>query len=389
MRTRDRRRYFRIGALLLLFTALGPEAEAVGDDELLLSGRIELIDLHNFTQTIRSASVENNRFYFNNIFLNLEGPLGERSDFIVEYQPLVSELYLLGGFLTIAEALEGIGFDEDEVVVDDARKVEVDSLITTKISELDVASRRPSFERAQVNFYLGDHFGIKLGRVRNPFGLWDDYSLFRNLSALKTDPVSLGVALRRADLGFVAFGRAGDFKYEAGVLQGQNTLTNKDANDYKDAVFKLERTWGTLDVATNLYLHNIGEDSEPSSARGLSYRYRATYNLTLLGEFITIENENIDILTRGFYVQANYDLSERLKDGLRWNMFFETYDSDLLDVDLEDGLDYRFAGVYFQTTTGFVYAYNRNIDFGANLISGADEEGDRFYKVSAKIDANF
>ena len=389
MRNRHRRDYLCLGLLLLLSTALATDAERMGDDELLLSGRVELIDLHNFTQTIRSASVENNRFYFNNIFLNLEGPLGDRADFIVEYQPLVSELYLLGGFLTIAEALEGIGTGEDEFIVDDPRKVEVDSLVTTKISELDEASRRPSFERAQVNFYLGDRFGIKLGRVRNPFGLWDDYSLFRNLSALKTDPVSLGVALRRADLGFIAFGRVGDFKYEAGMLQGQNTLTNKDANEYKDAVFKLERTWGTLDVAANLYLHNIGEDAEPSSARGLSYRYRATYNLTLLGEFITIENEDIDILTRGFYVQANYDLSERLKEGLRWNTFFETYDSDLLDVDLEEGLDYRFAGVYFQATTGFVYAYNGNIDVGANLITGADEEGDRFYKIAAKIDARF
>ena len=47
-----------------------------------------------------------------NIFLNLEGGLGKRADFINEYQPLTSDLYLLGGFLTIAEALEGIGLEE-------------------------------------------------------------------------------------------------------------------------------------------------------------------------------------------------------------------------------------------------------------------------------------
>jgi hypothetical protein len=38
----------------------------------------------------------------NNIFLNLEGSLDEKTDFIIEYQPLTSDLYLLGGFLTIA-----------------------------------------------------------------------------------------------------------------------------------------------------------------------------------------------------------------------------------------------------------------------------------------------
>ena len=81
--------------------------------------------------------------------------------------------------------------------------------LSAKIRELDRASTIANFERAQISFFIGDRFGIELGRVRKPFGFWDDYySLFRNLSALKTDPVSLGVALRRADQGVVAFGRA-------------------------------------------------------------------------------------------------------------------------------------------------------------------------------------
>ncbi len=146
---------------------------------------------------------------------------------------------------------------------------------------------------------------------------------------------------------------------------------------------------GPLDLAANIYLHDVGEDSEPSNAFGLSYRYRPTYNLTLLGEFITIDNEDIDISTQGFYIQGNYDLSDYVTDRLRLNMFFETYDSDLLDIDLEEGLNYRFAGTYFQATTGFVYAYNRNVDLGAKILTGADEEGDFFFKAAVKIDAKF
>lgn len=384
-------------ALVQMFSSLGPRVafgQSLGHlsssdseevfDNLLLSGRMEIINFHNFTGTIRERVKEKNRFYFNNVFLNLEGNLGEKADFIIEYQPLTSDLYLLGGYLTIAEALEGIGLEEA-----DERKKQIDQLITAKIRELDSASEKASFERAQISFLIGDQFGVKLGRIRNPFGFWDDYSLFRNLSALKTDPISLGVALRRADLGIGVFGEALGTSYELGILQGENTLTNKDIDNYKDVVIKLGRSLGPLDLAANAYLHDVGRDSEPSNALGLSYRYRATYNLTLLGEFISIKNEDIDIATRGFYIQGNFDLSDYLVDGLRWNMFFETYDSDLLNIDLEKGLDYRFAGTYIQTSTGFAYAYNRNIDLGAKILSGADEEGDPFFKAAVKIDVKF
>ena len=90
-----------------------------------------------------------------------------------------------------------------------------------------------------------------------------------------------------------------------------------------------------------------------------------------------------------FYVQANVNLSDSITDGLRWNLFFETYDSDLLSLDLEPGLTYRFSGTYLQGSTGLVYAYNRKIDIGMKLLGGADEEGDRFLKIAAKIDARF
>ena len=338
---------------------------------------MEVIEFHSFTGRIREGVNVHNRLYFNNIFVNLEGDLGPRANFIIEYQPLTSDLYLLGGFLTIAEALEGIGLEDA-----DDRKIEIQERIATSIRELDEASQRGHFERAAVTFFVGDNAGLKLGRVRNPFGFWDDYSLFRNLSALKTDPVTLGVSLRRADLGLSVFGNAGGVSYEAGVLQGENTLANRDFDDFKDVFFKFGRTWNQLDLAYNIYFHDLGRSSEPTHAYGVSYRYRMTYDFTLLGELITMDNEHIDLATRGFYIQGNYDLSESVMDGLRWNMFFEAYDSDLLDIDLEEGLDYRFAGTYFQSSTGFVYAYNRNIDLGAKILAGADEEGEPFLKAA-------
>jgi hypothetical protein len=354
-------------------------------DELLISGRIETIYLHSLTGRIRENFEEHSRFYFNNIFLNLEGDLGPRAEFTVEYQPLTSDLYLLGGFLTIAESLEGIGSDDEDA---DPRILEIDRIVTESIEELDAASEKGHFERAAVNFYISDNFGVKLGRVRNPFGFWDDFSLFRNLSALKTDPVTLGVALRRADLGFTVFGNAGRFAYETGVLQGGSTFTNKDVNDFKDVVLKVGTGWSRLDLAGNVYFHDVGRDAEPTVAWGLSYRYRMTYDFTMLGEFILMDNDHLGVETRGFYVQGNYDLSESWVDGLRWNTFFEVYDSSLLDADLDE-TNYRFAGTYLQSSTELIYAYNRSIDLGAKLLGGADEEGSPFFKVALKMDAQF
>ena len=186
-------RWIFLSALVVVSAVFGDVDEGSdGYDDLLLSGRLETIYFHNLTDPIREGLKENSRFYFNNIFINIEGDLGSNSHFIIEFRPLTSDLYLLGGFFTIAEALEGVGDDDDN-----PRKTRIDNLITKKIRELDAESEKSGFERARVGFYFSDQLGLKMGRVRNPFGFWDDYSIFRNLSALKTDPISLGVALRR------------------------------------------------------------------------------------------------------------------------------------------------------------------------------------------------
>ena len=153
-----------------------------------------------------------------NIFLNLEGGLGKRADFINEYQPLTSGSVPAGRFPDYCRGHRG-----HRPRRSGHSRRQIDQLISAKICELDRASTRANFESAQISFFIGDRFGIKLGRARNPFGFWDDYSLFRNLSALKTDPVSLGVALRRADQGVVAFGRAMGASYS--TWQPMSTCT--------------------------------------------------------------------------------------------------------------------------------------------------------------------
>jgi hypothetical protein len=133
---RNRAFSFPFIAWVVILIAQGP-SRAVGQDDsssddLLISGRLESIYLHSVTGKIRENFEEHSRFYFNNIFLNIEGDLGERVDFIIEYQPLTSDLYLLGGFVTIAESLEGIGGDDADT---DPRILEIDRLVTESIKD--------------------------------------------------------------------------------------------------------------------------------------------------------------------------------------------------------------------------------------------------------------
>ncbi|MFT5162765.1 MAG: hypothetical protein ACI9FJ_001342 [Alteromonadaceae bacterium] len=87
------------------------------------------------------------------------------------------------------------------------------------------------------------------------------------------------------------------------------------------------------------------------------------------------------------YLQGNLDLSHWVT-GLRWNFFLESYNSDLLKVDLDE-TRYRFAGTHIQLSSGLQYGINRNVEFGVQLISGKDEEGDQISRFTAKLDISF
>jgi len=356
---------------------------------LLLSTRLEIIEYANILNPVREHTSQFHRLYFNNIYINLEGDIHSNINFIVEFQALTSELYLLGGFVTVADSLEGIGNPDKSDLTVRAKKISKN--INKHIKSIDSASQRPNFERALINFDLYNIFGIKLGKVRNPFGFWDDYSLFRNLSLGKTDPISLGVPLRRTDLGLLFYGQLlGKYlTYNVGVLDGENIFKNEDSNKHKDLVLNLGTSFHRFDLGINGYTHNTGASSGTPYAVGFYLRYRMTNNLTLLGEVNYIKNERLDISTNSVYLQINYDLSGMVAEGLRWNSFLESYHSGLLEIDLEPDLDYVFAGTISQVSTGFLYALNRNLDLGMQFITGADEEGEEIAKVAFKVDAKF
>lgn len=356
--------------------------------DILFSARFEGLFRHNFRTTVRERTSHHSKSYFNTIYLNAEGNLNSSSEFIVEFQPYVSSLYLLGGFISVARPLEGIGSDPDEVI--DARQRLIADIARSSLSDIDAAADYPSAERVQIDYFVNEYFGLRIGRVRNPWGFWDDYSLFRNLSAGKTDPITLGVQLRRADYGLVSYGRNGDvFTYEFGVLTGENTVDDIESNSAKDVVLRLGSTLGRLDVGVNYYHHDLGKGGGPLHAAGVHWRWPATYNLTLLGEYIYAHNTLIDVTTRSFYLQANYNLGELLLNGLRWNTFFESYNSDLLKVDFDGSVDYRYAGTILRGSTGFMYALRRDTDLGAQIIVGADEEGDDTLEMAFKVDLKF
>ena len=177
--------------------------------------------------------------------------------------------------------------------------------------------------------------------------------------------------------------------YELGVLDGEYVYKNKDSNYSRDFVSTVGTSFYTIDFGINYYVHNVDAAAGSPYAVGMHFRFRIVDELTLLGEAVYIKNDVYGIETKASYLQVNYDLSSLLLEGLRWNMFLEAYNSDLLKIDLEPDLDYKYAGTYFQASMGFLYSLNRNIDFGIQAITGADEEGDPILKGAFKIDAKF
>ena len=109
--------------------------------------------------------------------------------------------------------------------------------LSAKIRELDRASTIANFERAQISFFIGDRFGIELGRVRKPFGFWDDYySLFRNLMRLENGSCISWRCPEKSRSG------------SRGIRQGHGRLV--------------------LDPSANVCLHDVGRDKKGISLRG-------------------------------------------------------------------------------------------------------------------------
>ena len=376
--------------VVLLFLTLvfinKANSESIMDD-WLYSARFEVIEYSNFEGQIRETDSAENRLYFNNIYLNVEGSLSDNTDFILEYQAKTSDLYLLGGFVTLADSLEGIGSDEGETL--NARQAQVAALAKKHLDNITQSENDIKFERAHIDYAFNSSIGVKLGNLRIPFGFWDDYSLLRNLSAGKTDPITIGVQLRRTDMGALLYGKLpnSDIRLEAALVYGEEVFEASDNDDKKDLIFKVGTRISKLDVGFNTYLRDVSHVGDVYAV-GVYYRYRVSSRFTLLGENVFMRNKEEQLHTRFWYLQGNYDLGDSWA-GVRWNFFIEGYNSDLLKADLEEDLSYPFAGTHIQLSSGLMYAYNRNVDMGFQYITGLDEEGDLTSRFTAKLDIQF
>lgn len=380
--------------LLVLLTALSFSANssAFDSDDMawLFSGRAELIQYSSFSGRIREEEPESHKLYLNNIYFNLEGTVTENLDFMIEYQAKTDDLYLLGGFVTIADSLEGIGSDPDEEDEPlNARQFQVFKLARAHLQDVTSSKDDVKFERLNLDYSWGRRSGVRLGSVRVPFGLWDDYSLLRNLSAGKTDPITLGVQLRRADVGVLTYGEVpqSKLKYEVALLYGESTFDTADSDNNRDAVIRLSGKWPKLDLGFNAYIRDANDFNQTYSV-GAFYRYQYSRKLTLLGEGVYSRNDEEDLTTYFAYIQGIYDMAD-YKPGMRFNFFIESYHSDLLEADLDDNVGYVFAGTHIQLSTGLLYSFDRNIEAGFQVISGFDEEGDSTLRAAAKLDVRF
>ena len=257
------------------------------DSSIFFSGRAEVIQYNSFTGRIREEEPEESKLYLNNVYLNLEGSITNNLDFIIEYQAKTDNLYSLGGFVTIADSLEGIAGDDDEEEDEplNARQLQVSQLASFHLNAVTSSKEDIKFERLNLDYGWGRKSGVRLGNIRVPFGLWDDYSLFRNLSAGKTDPITLGVQLRRTDIGALLYGefQGTNLSYDVALVNGESTFDVSDSDNEKDFIMRLNFKKPKLDIGFNTYLRSV-TDFDTSYSAGVYFRYKPSSTFTLLGE---------------------------------------------------------------------------------------------------------
>lgn len=92
------------------------------------------------------------------------------------------------------------------------------------------------FERLQVTVGNVAKSGINatFGQLRNPFGIWSDFTSYRNLSSTKNNMLVNGFGLKKIDLGFQLDRQFGSFHATLALLSGHKGRTYSIPREFDD-----------------------------------------------------------------------------------------------------------------------------------------------------------
>ncbi|MFQ5650144.1 MAG: hypothetical protein ACE5IY_09395, partial [bacterium] len=157
-------------------------------------------------------------------------------------------------------------------------------------------------------------FGVMIGQIRNPFGLWSDFTSHRNFTSTKNNTLVNGFALKKIELGIQV-----DKNFDSGVVMkaalvhgrsGRTSSLDRADNDKsKDFVARLGYTGTKFGLGASAYLAEFSTNKR--YAYGVDWQF-LTPRFSLSGEAVFQKNNN----PRSIQQTGVANISEELSQGI-------------------------------------------------------------------------
>ena len=245
----------------------------------------------------------------------------------------------------------------DEIKLKDGRMLDTTGFVET-ITETDEAGHGGEegtvpFERAMVTYHFDRAFTFSFGQVRNPFGIWGEFTSHRNFSLTKNNAMVLGTALKKFEIGGIASGSVSDFEYRVGFLNGNHLRTSDlgraDDNNRKDAVGRFGWRKNGFKLGFNSYLVDMKTDKYAVGADFLVPINRFAFS----GEIIRQKNSIDELESTAGYLQTKITLHDML-EGLMGYVLLDVWSLDVDGVNVVDGANKQFIGLKYQFIPGMI-----------------------------------
>ena len=168
----------------------------------------------------------------------------------------------------------------DEIIVDSD---------TVALPEIDEEGRIP-FERLSVTIenVTGSGINFTAGQIRNPFGLWSDYTSHRNFTSTKNNFLVNGFALKKIELGAQIDKQfKSGFGFKTAIVHGRTGRTSplfRENEDEKfDWVTRVHYTHNNFTAGISSYFGDL--EFNKHTALGADFLL-STKSISLSGEFV-------------------------------------------------------------------------------------------------------
>jgi hypothetical protein len=208
----------------------------------------------------------------------------------------------------------------DEIHLRGDSLVDTVGLLTTGMGEGMIPFERLQFTVQNLG---GSQFNLTMGQIRNPFGLWSDFTSHRNFTTTKNNTLVCGYALKKIELGIQADRTFGPVNVMAAVVHGRlgrtTPLYRADNDTHLDGIVRASYSKKGLQVGASGYFAEFGtrrmsagvdvlvEKGKLLAGGEVVYQKNQDFR-----ELYSLETSSRTASSVGGYVQADYALYPKL-----------------------------------------------------------------------------